>query len=340
MLYAILVIIVLAAVGLALYAFLNRRELLDQISSLDRVVREQDEVYGEKIERLKRELAKWDKFKHIPNLMAKSQRLESEIAGKLQEAQRKADGIINAATQKAERFRLRMTSKIHDDAAQAKEDLRIAKLDANGILESAKKEAKELVSQARKEAKGKTQKVDETLSSAVAYALEIRQKAKARAREIGGEAYEALRRHEFYDAAAKAAERVAKGYPNTYLEPSQHVLDELAYEYGFHKAGERLKIVRDHRNILLRSGAAVTSNYQDEWKRNRATIVLLSINDGKVDSILARVKPAKHAQLVQEITDAFALANREGIDFRARGLQKSTATRDLRNSSGPWPCNG
>ena len=43
---------------------------------------------------------------------------------------------------------------------------------------------------------------------ATAYALEIREKAEARAQEIGGKAYEALKRHEFYEAAAKAMQNV------------------------------------------------------------------------------------------------------------------------------------
>lgn len=146
--------------------------------------------------------------------------------------------------------------------------------------------------------------------------MEIRQKAEARATEIGGQAYEALKRHEFYEAAADAMKNVVSGYGNTYLDPSSHLLDELADDYGFHKAGENLKIARQRSNLMEKNGTAATCNYSEGWKRDYAINFVLSAFNGKVDSILARLKPANQGKLIQEIKDVYALANHNGEVFR------------------------
>ena len=345
MLYAVIGLIVLASIGLAIYALINKSELVAQIAALRMEVQEQDVSYSAEIDALTAEMAKLDKIRHIPNIIEKSRKLEAEIAAKLAQAQKEANElalvahreiermkdriaartdetqqrafeIVQAATHEANNLKQRILSETESDAAKAKETLKVAEWQANNAIEEAQKKAKEIASQARKEAKEKTQKVDDNLIRATNYALEIREKAEARAREIGGQAYAALKRHEFYEAAAKAMQNVVSGYGDTYMVPASHVLDELAEEYGFHKAGERLKIVRERTRIMEKSGAAATCNYLEGWKREYAINFVLSAFNGKVDSILARLKPANQGKLIQEIKDVYALANHNGEVFK------------------------
>ncbi|GAC1473296.1 MAG: hypothetical protein NVSMB9_21690 [Isosphaeraceae bacterium] len=345
MIYAVIGLIVIISIALALYALITTTERLTQIATLQKVLQEQDASYTAEVDRLKAKLAKLDKFEHIPNIIDKSRKLELEIEAKLEQAQKDADEIVLIAHKEVERIRESMAvrtkeaqkkaleilqtaneeanslkqnilSETHKDAAKAKDARRVAEWQANNILEEAQKKAKEIASQARKEAKDKTQKVENTLLRATAYALEIREKAEARAHEISEEAYDALKRRAFYEAAAKAMQNVVSGYADTYMIPASHVLDELADEYGFHKAGERLKIARERTRIMEKSGTAATCKYPEGWKREYAIKFVLGAFNGKVDSILARLKPANQGKLIQEIKDVYALANHNGEVFK------------------------
>ena len=86
--------------------------------------------------------------------------------------------MVRAASREAVGLEQRIVSETEFDVAKAKEARRVAEWQANKLLEEAQKKAKEIASQARKEAKEKTQKVDDTLIRATAYALEIRDKSR------------------------------------------------------------------------------------------------------------------------------------------------------------------
>jgi hypothetical protein len=344
-LYAIIGLVVLISITAALYCALQKSDLETQISALQKTIEEQEASHAFELEGLRSELSKLEKLRHIPGIIEKSKKTEQEIAAKLEQAQKEADETVLIAHKEAERMKRRMEARAEEaqleayeairaatqeandlkqrilgeaesDAAKAREARRIAEWQANNVVEEAQKKAKEIASQARKEAKEKTQKVDDTLIRATAYALDIREKAEARAREIAGAAYEALKRHEFYESAAKAMQNVISGYEGTYLVPASHILDELADEYGFHQAGERLKIARERARIMEKNGTAATCNYPEGWKRDYAINFVLSAFNGKVDSILARLKPANQGKLIQEIKDVYALANHNGEVFK------------------------
>ncbi len=294
---------------------------------------------------LRAEISSLDKFKHIPGVIEKyrgladeiearltqaqaeadetalvahkdAERIKSRIAARLAEAEQRANDLIMAADREAERIKQRLIEGMDSDAKNAKELLRVAEWQAEKLVEDAQVQPKQIASQARKEAKEKTQRVDEIIVRASAGALEIREKAEARAREISGQAYEALRQYEFYESAAQAKRNVIEGYADTYTVPASHVLDELAEEFGFHKAGERLKLARDRTRVMEKGGLAATCNYPEGWKREYAVSFVLSAFNGKVDSILARLKPANQGKLIQEIKDVFALANHNGGVFK------------------------
>ncbi|SIO13135.1 protein of unknown function [Singulisphaera sp. GP187] len=316
MFYVVAGLVVLVSIGLAVYALISKSELVTRVAALEAEIQEQDASDSAEVVALRSELAKLEKLRHVPNILERSKKLEAEIAARANEAQQQAFEIVQTATREANTLKQRITTEIEKSAAAAKETFRTSELQAQGLIEAATKEAKQIASQARKEAKEKTQKVDDTLNRATTYALEIREKAETRAHEIGSKAYEALKRQEFYEATATAMQNVVSGYANTYMVPASHVIDELAEEFGFHKAGERLKIARDRTRIMEKGGVAATCNYPEGWKREYAISFVLGAFNGKVDSILARLKPANQGKLIQEIRDVYALANHNGEVFK------------------------
>src|SRR4051812_9060477 len=112
-------------------------------------------------------------------------------------------------------------------------------------------------------------------------------------------------------------EKVAGGYSDTYLVPASHLLDEVAEEEGFAGGGGKVKLARDRTRIMERDGLAATCNYPEGWKRDYAVKFVLGAFNGKVDSILSRLKPANQGKLIQEIKDVYALANHNGEVFRS-----------------------
>jgi membrane protein involved in colicin uptake len=345
MLYVIIGLIVVGSIGLALYTVIRKSELKAQLSSLMAVLEEQESSYVSEVNRLKNELSRCEQIRHIPNILERSRVLEAEIAQQLGQAQKEADEIvllahrdiermkernaakqeeaqlrantiIQEATQEASRLKKNLIREAQEDAAKAKEALQVANSHANGLYEHAEKEARKIASEARKVAKEKAQNAEQNLSAAIEFAFKIRNDAEMRAQQIAGSAYEAMKKQEFYEAAAEALKNTIEGYRGVFRVPSDHILDELAEEYGFAKSGERLKIARERTRLMERNGAAATCNYPEGWKRDYAINFVLAAFNGKVDSILARLKPANQGKLIQEIKDVYALANHDGEVFK------------------------
>jgi hypothetical protein len=100
------------------------------------------------------------------------------------------------------------------------------------------------------------------------------------------------------------------------MVPSSHIIDELADEFGTHKAAEKLRLARERTRIMEKNGLAASCNYPAGWKRDYAISFVLGAFNGKVDSILARLKPANQGRMIQEIKDAFVLVNLNGVVFK------------------------
>ncbi len=90
-----------------------------------------------------------------------------------------------------------------------------------------------MASKARRDAKEKKEKAEAALNLATTYAQMIRQRAEQRAQEIAGEAYEARGKLKDYQAAAQALQNRIEKYEGVYPVPPEHILDELAQEFGF-----------------------------------------------------------------------------------------------------------
>lgn len=315
MLYALLAVASLGLIAAALFYFLKSGELAAQI-------RWAAEAWKQKEDEYTSELAKLEKIRHIPDVIERARRTKADIEAKLAEAEKRANEILQRAVLEAHVSSKKLRADAEAMATEAKESLRVAKWQAQNGLEEAQMEAKELASKARKDAKEKRERSETALVQATNYALEIRQKVERRADEIAGEAYEAKGKLRDYEATAQAYKNRIEKYQGIYIVPATHVLDELAEEFGFNNAGARLKLARERTKLMQANGTAATCGYPDGWKKDHALKFVLSTFDGKVDTILSRLKTNNQGKLIQEIRDAYALVNADGEVYKDARIQE------------------
>jgi hypothetical protein len=100
------------------------------------------------------------------------------------------------------------------------------------------------------------------------------------------------------------------------------VLDELAEEYRFDNSGARLQLARERTKLMQANGTAATCGYPDGWKKDHALKFVLSTFNGKVDTILSRLKPGNQGKLIQEIKDSYAQVNMDGEVYKNARIQE------------------
>jgi hypothetical protein len=327
--YAVLFLIGPCLLAVALFYFFRSTELLAQLRQA-----------AQREESCISELAKLEKIRHIPDVVERAKKTKAEAEARLADAQRRAEAIIENATAVAKECAVKLRTDVDrqlaaertetlmflKDAelkrAEAQEALRVAKWQAEKAIEEARREAREATSIARKEAKEKKEKAEAALDLATRYAQDIRHQAEQRAREIAGEAFEARGKAEEYRTMARALKNRIEGYEGVYLVPPSHVLDELAAEFGYSNAGQKLRLARDRTRLMRENGTAATCGYPDGWKKDHALKFVLNTFDGKVDTILSLVRPGNQGKLTQEIKDAFALVNKDGEVYKDARIEK------------------
>lgn len=195
---------------------------------------------------------------------------------------------------------------------EAESLLQEAKNEADAILNEAgqnKRAAKEVLAAA-------TAKADEQIQAAYQKSAVIEAAAYKKAEEIAGEAFAAQGKVKEYEQALKALKNAVDGYGDEYIKPSESVLDGLAEDFGFTEAGQKFKDARAYSKRLIKDNAAATCDYVEDYRRKTAIAFVVDAFNGKVDSILAKVKTDNFGKLEQEINDAFSLVNLNGKAFR------------------------
>ncbi|MBP1627354.1 MAG: hypothetical protein H6Q00_1829 [Holophagaceae bacterium] len=208
--------------------------------------------------------------------------------------------------------RAEATRIIKEATAQANEIRRGAELLRQGI----ETEGKDLRAKANQILADAQAKVESIMRSAHYEAKTIIDNATKRGEEIAGSAFEAVRDAERYEQIAKAMKNLIEGYGDQYLVPSRSLLDEFADDYSFTEAGEELKNARERSRLMVKSNMAATCDYVEANRRETAIRFVGDAFNGKVDSILSRVKGDNVGKLEQEIRDAFNLVNFNGAAFR------------------------
>jgi F0F1-type ATP synthase membrane subunit b/b' len=210
---------------------------------------------------------------------------------------------------------------------EAEDEVRRALTDAMTEAAALRAQAQALMEQARSAAEGERLKAaerakavyeqaDARLDQATRDAGRMIAEAEKKAREISGEAYDALRDKQLLEHAAEAIRNVIEGYGDRYLVPTHSLLDELAVEFGYTSAGESLKSAREQSRRMVQQGEAATCEYVEAGRRATAVRFVIDAFNGRVDAILTRVKHDNFGVLEQEIRDALSLVNLNGRAFR------------------------
>jgi hypothetical protein len=180
----------------------------------------------------------------------------------------------------------------------------------------AEHDASETIKAARQKAKALEDQANASLAAANAEYRFIIEKANASAQEIAGSAYDALKNKNRLEQTARAMKNIIDGYGNKYLIPPESWLDELAREYGFKEAGQKLQTARQRVRQMIADGHAADCDYKEANRRETALSFVVDAFNGKVDTILAKVKGDNLGTLQQKIQDAYRLVNHDGEAFR------------------------
>lgn len=202
----------------------------------------------------------------------------------------------------------------------------------DGILQSARSEAEQAAAGIIQEARDKKRKADEfalrteekresIISLAKDQADTLIRSAREEAEKIAGDALVAKEKADIYKAAITAMRNQIDGYRDDYIIPNHTAIDDLAEDFGHKEAGEKLKEVRQKVRALVTGQQAATCDYAEASRRTTAIHFVLDAFNGKVDSALSKVKHDNYGKLEQEIKDAFALVNNNGMAFRSARIE-------------------
>lgn len=192
-----------------------------------------------------------------------------------------------------------------------------------GAIVDAEAESSRILAEARENAQNiriRAQRAEEQASNAARIsqktAEQIISDAKAKAEEIAGDAIKAQGKAQEYEQTAAAMKRIIQGYGDEWLKPSYSLLDELAEEFGYTEAGQKLKEARAISARMVTDKTAANCNYSDHYRRQTAIQFVIDAFNGKVDSILSKAKQDNYGILEQKIKDSYYLVNKNGVAFQ------------------------
>ena len=220
---------------------------------------------------------------------------------KVIDAEEEAEGILGAANAALSKAKI----EAEDTVAEAKST-------AKSIIDNAKSDA----SRIRQLAQKAEEKATESVRLAQKNAENIVAEAQTKAKEIAGDAIEAQGKAKEYEKTALAMKRMIEGYGDEWLKPAYSLLDELADEFGYTEAGQKLKEARALSARMVKDGVAANCSYVEDYRRITAIQFVIDAFNGKVDSILSKVKNDNYGILEQKIKDAYQLVNKNGAPFR------------------------
>lgn len=293
--------------------------LIGNIVSLKRkeksVSSENEKLQNEKEQLMKRNL----ELKSSNQKLAKYEtalNADEEAEDRLKRAKEESDLILAGAQLQmkqiitdAENRTLEILDKANDEAeliiSKSQSEVQITN-DETAII---KKSNKELLQRAKDEA----EKIREDAARQAALILS---EAENKAKEIAGEAYDIANKAKHYEEVSKAMKNVIEGYGDEYLKPTFSLLDDLADEFGYNEAGQRLKDARERTRMLMKNGDAASCDYVEKNRKDTAINFVLDAFNGKVDTILAMIKKDNYGILEQKIQDAYSLVNYLGAAFR------------------------
>jgi hypothetical protein len=288
----------------------NCTSLKDQARGLVNKYNEDAKRWHDHAATLKAEVQRLSKWKDVADAEIKAAAMVEEAQAALEHAKVDADKLFSTAQQQS-------TAMSADADQKARVQLASANDTASAIVAEAKGTAKTLKEEAQA-----------LLDSVTAQGAKIIEAANKKAEEVGGSAYEAMKNAALYEQTVRAMRNIIDGYGDRYIIPQQSLLDELAEGFNHTQAGQELKRARETTKAMIRNGSAAMCEYVEANRRETAINFVVDAFNGKVDSILSRVKHDNSGKLEQQIRDAFTLVNYNGKAFRdARTTEAFLAAR-------------
>lgn len=184
------------------------------------------------------------------------------------------------------------------------------------ILADAELESKSIVKEAQVKGQATRQKADAVLANAEQHARQIIGDARRQAETTAGNALRAVEDAKLYEQTAKAMRNIIEGYHDDYIVPNASLLDDLAEDFSHQEAGEELKKARQHSRDMAKNGRAGDCDYKEATRKAYAIHFAVDAFNGKVDSVLSKVKHDNYGKLKQAVLDAFAIVNHNGKPFK------------------------
>ncbi len=195
-------------------------------------------------------------------------------------------------------------------------ELERIKLKGEEQLLQVNEESKNIILEAKREAKDIKAKADKKLNQSQSIASTIEKNALAKAEEIAGEAWKAKENAVQYEETVKAMKNIIKGYGDEYLIPNESLLDDLAEEYNHTEAGQELANIRVLIKKMIKDNEVADCDYVEQHRKTTAIEFVIDAFNGKVDSIMSKVKHDNYGVLNQKLKDAFRIVNHNGKPFR------------------------
>ena len=184
------------------------------------------------------------------------------------------------------------------------------------VIETSKSEANSIRKEAREKATETKNRAEIILENAHQIATKIENEANIKAESIAGEAWEAKNNAEQYQKTVKAMKNIIKGYGDEYLIPNHSLLDDLAEEYNHKKAGQELVQIRTIIKSMIEQNKVAECDYVESYRKTTAIEFVLDAFNGKVDTVMSKVKHDNYGKLLQSLKDAFRLVNHNGKAFK------------------------
>jgi len=257
----------------------------------------------------------------IADMRAEAERVRQHYEAEARKIADSSQAQLNQALKDVEELRkyapLRAAeAEVRQTLANAITEATTLRGQAQSLLEQARTAAETERLRATEKAKAIYEQADACLNQATRDAGRIVADAEKRAKEIAGEAHDALRDKQLLERATEAMRNIIEGYGDRYIIPTHSILDDLAVEFGYTSAGESLKSARAQSRRMVEQGEAATCDYVEDNRRETAVRFITDAFNGRVDAILSRVKRDNFGVLEQEMRDAFNLVNLNGKAFR------------------------
>ena len=206
--------------------------------------------------------------------------------------------------------------KKYEPIKNIEEKLNRVSIEIEQLINSSNNEAINIKKEARVKANEIKIKAETILNNAHKLASKIEADANIKAKNIAGEAWVAKENAEQYQETVKAMKNIIKGYGDEYLIPNHSLLDNLAEEYNHKAAGQDLLQIRNLIKSMIKNNEVASCDYIENHRKQTAIEFVTDAFNGKIDSIMSKVKHDNYGKLSQSIKDAFRIVNHNGKPFR------------------------